>query len=380
MVTFLGYAHQGLLQPILPLYLKQLGGSELLIGFALAAFSLTSFSLRPAIGFLTDEWRVAGVLTVGVLVLGLGGIALFVPWVWLIFVSNAVRGIGWAALNTAGGTLLAHIAPVARRAEAAGYLTMFQSAATAISSPLALWLASLATSNFGPVFVLSALTGVLAAAFARFIPEPVLARPADRPTFGLRTLRQMLDGDVVFPMVLQACLVLSFPALNSFVALYAEQVGLDASSAAWYFLANGLTAVAIRVVLGRALDRLNRALSTAVGFALLSLSIVLMAAVPSLAWLLVVGVVYAVGYAIASASLIAMAIDMANPNRRGAAMATYSMSNQIGVGIGAALSGAIIEAAGYRAMYAAVLLPGLAAMVALWFTRKRFSRMEPSHG
>ncbi len=122
-VTFLGYGHQGLLQPILPLYLKQLGGSELLIGFALAAFSLTSFSLRPAIGFLTDEWRVAGVLTVGVLVLGLGGIALFVPWVWLIFVSNAVRGIGWAALNTAGGTLLAHIAPVARRAEAAGYRT-----------------------------------------------------------------------------------------------------------------------------------------------------------------------------------------------------------------------------------------------------------------
>ncbi|HEY8694159.1 MAG TPA: MFS transporter, partial [Chloroflexota bacterium] len=140
LVTFLGYAHQGLLQPIIPLYLKNLGHSELLIGFALAAFSATSFSLRPLIGYFTDDWSVVGVLALGVLILGLGAAGLLVPVLWVIFVTNAVRGIGWAALNTAGATLLAHIAPPARRAEAAGYLNMFQSASTAISGPLALWL------------------------------------------------------------------------------------------------------------------------------------------------------------------------------------------------------------------------------------------------
>ncbi|MFI5269108.1 MAG: MFS transporter, partial [Chloroflexota bacterium] len=100
-VTFLGYAHQGLLQPIIPLYLKNLGHSELLIGFVLAAFSVTSFSLRPLIGYFTDEWSVIGVLALGLLILGMGGTGLLVPLLTLIFLSNAVRGIGWAALNPA---------------------------------------------------------------------------------------------------------------------------------------------------------------------------------------------------------------------------------------------------------------------------------------
>lgn len=369
-VTFLGYVHQGLLQPILPLYLKQLGGSELLIGFALAAFSATSFTLRPLIGYLTDQWRVAGVLAIGLLVLGLGGVALFLPWVWLIFVSNAFRGIGWAALNTGGGTLLAHIAPVARRAEAAGYLTMFQSAAVAISSPLALWLVGSPASNFPLIFVLATICGLAGALLARTLPEPadLLVPPTTAATRGRRLL-EMLDRDVLLPMALQACLILSFPALTAFVALYVQRLGLNQSTAAWYFLANGLTAIVFRVALGSILDRTNRGASTALGFAFMLVSIVLMARGASELELIVAGVVYAIGYAIASSSLTAMAIDMANPRRRGAAMATFSMANQLGAGIGSALSGAIIEAAGYQAMYVAALLPTFAAIVVVWLAR-----------
>jgi MFS family permease len=378
LVTFLGYAHQGLLQPIIPLYLKNLGHSELLIGFALAAFSATSFSLRPLIGYFTDDWSVVGVLALGVLILGLGAAGLLVPVLWVIFVTNAVRGIGWAALNTAGATLLAHIAPPARRAEAAGYLNMFQSASTAISGPLALWLVGLArlsAASFNVVFAVAAGTGLLAAAVARGIASPpIAARARPRPVHSrLRALSGMLDRDVALPMFLQACLILSYPALISFVVLYAQRLGLSQTSVIWYFLANGLTAVGTRLALGRVQDRIDRGLSTAIGFAIVMAAIVVMLSATTEVQLVAAGACYAAGYSLAGAGLTALAIDMANPLRRGAAMATYSMANQLGSGIGAALSGAIIQAAGYRAMYLTVLVPPAVALGTLWFARRRIA-------
>jgi len=54
-------------------------------------------------------------------------------------------------------------------------------------------------------------------------------------------------------------------------------------------------------------------------------------------------------------------------------MATYSMANQLGAGLGAAIAGAVIEAAGYRTMYFAALLPGVVALAGLWLARRRLS-------
>jgi MFS family permease len=371
-VTFLGYTSQGLLQPILPLYLKNLGGSELIIGLALAAFSATSFSLRPVVGHFTDRWSVAGVLALGVLVLGLSSVAFAVPWIWLIFVVSAVRGIGWASLNTAGTTLLALIAPAHRRAEAAGLVSIFQSAANAIGSPLALWLVGLSITNFNLVFAIAGAAGLLAFVIARPIPDPLPRAVSPKAaTRGVRLLVSMLDRDVALPMFLQACLLLVFPALTSFVALYAQRQGLSQSSVAIYFLGNGLTVIVTRLALGRVSDVMDRGASAAIGFAIIMGAIVLMVYASSEAILVASGVVFAIGYSITIASLTALAIDMANPQRLGAAMATYSMANQLGAGVGAAAAGALIEAAGYRVMYVAMLVPGAVALVGLWLARRR---------
>src|ERR671933_2096685 len=67
----LGSAHYGLLTPGLPLYVASLGYSEVAVGLVLAAFSLTSFTVRPLLGYLADAWSVRGVLGVSGLLLGL---------------------------------------------------------------------------------------------------------------------------------------------------------------------------------------------------------------------------------------------------------------------------------------------------------------------
>ncbi len=48
---------------------------------------------------------------------------------------------------------------------------------------------------------------------------------------------------------------------------------------------------------------------------------------------------------------MALGMDLADPRRRGSAMATFSLSYQVGAGIGALLAGSMITLSGYRGMY-----------------------------
>src|SRR5215212_6455132 len=90
----LGSLHHGLLTPTMPLYVASLGYSELTVGLVLAAFSVTSFTIRPLLGYLADSWSVRGVLGASGLLLGVPAALLSVPLVWTIGAANAVRGIG----------------------------------------------------------------------------------------------------------------------------------------------------------------------------------------------------------------------------------------------------------------------------------------------
>jgi MFS family permease len=121
LIQLLGYAHGALLTPTIPLYVTHLGGSPLMVGLVLASFAGASVLLRPLIGHLADTWNEAGVLAAGCFLLGASLVLFLVPFAAVTLAANALRGIGWAALNTGGYTLFALIAPAMRRAEASGY-------------------------------------------------------------------------------------------------------------------------------------------------------------------------------------------------------------------------------------------------------------------
>src|SRR5437773_7046013 len=73
--VLLCYTSQYLLIATLPLYVLDLGASVVVAGLVLSAFSVTSFGMRPIVGFLTDTKGRLNVLSVGALVLGITGFA-----------------------------------------------------------------------------------------------------------------------------------------------------------------------------------------------------------------------------------------------------------------------------------------------------------------
>ncbi len=368
LAILLCYVSQWLQMAILPLYVHDLGASVLVAGFVLAAFSVTGFGMRPVVGYWIDSWSQPGVLTVGTAILAVTGTLFAIPALWLLFIGNTARGIGWAAINTAGYTLLVRVAPTSRRGEASGYYTVTTNAATALAPVLALWLIAPPVGSYVVVFVLSGVAALGATLVVRLLTAEGAAREtrAGPRGSGLR-LASFLDRRVLLASFLLLCLTLTSPATTAFVPLYARELGIQNSGA--YFAVSGAVSILATIALGRLFNRGSRGVWLVLGFGLSLLGLVILWAATGLELVVLSGAIYALGFSILSTMLLAVAIDLADPRRPGAAMATFSASYQLGMGLGAPIAGWLIEVFGYGGMYLGSMVAvgaGLLLTVANW--------------
>jgi len=378
---FLAYAHNGLLTPTIPLYLHGLGASEGLIGLALAAFSITAVCVRPFIGYWTDAWSAIGMAGLGLMILGTTSLIFMLPLIAVIAGANALRGVGWAGTNTGTNTLVAHIAPPARRGEASGYYSMFQSGAAAMLPLGALWLVGAFSSGYVLVFAAAAAFGLAGAAVTRLIAHwPDQALPQASPVPGGLRLATLIDRQVIPVTLIQIVLSMGQSAASSFIPLFAQRLGLDLKDVGWYFVAGGVVSVIGRGPLGRLSDRFGRGPSIAAGFLAIAVAFLLLSTASSLPALIAAGVVYSFGFAGAYAAVLALAFDRANPARRGTAMATFSLGTQLGLGLGATIWGGLIELLGYSSMYLVAMGSAVLGMTGtLLMTRLRHAKPSITH-
>lgn len=361
LAQFLGYAQHFMLTPAFPLYVTHLGGSPFVVGLVLASFAVTSVLLRPLIGYWADRWNEAGVLVSGLLFQGASILLCFIPAVEATMLANSLRGIGWAGFNTGGYSLLASTAPMERRGEASGYYSGVQSGATILFPAVALWLIDAPLGGFRAVFVAAAALAVTGAGIggllARHAPRAAHGPHPDGSRSWRLEIFTLLERDVLLPSALLFCLQLSVPAITSFLVLYAREIGIG--NIGWYFAVSGATSLLSRPLLGRLSDRIGRGHSLAMGFALQIVALALVVAASGLTGLLISGVLYMLGSAIGNSTTLALAMERANPQRRGRAMASFSVAYPLSAGVGALLAGSAVEIAGYFWMF--LIMAGLGA-------------------
>jgi MFS family permease len=353
LAQFLGYAQHSILTPTFPLYVTQLGGSPFVVGLVLGSFAVTSVIVRPVIGHWADRWSETGVMISGLLFLGASILLCFIPLVQTTMLANGLRGIGWAGLNAGGYTLLASSAPEARRGEASGYYSGVQGSATILFPAVALWLIYAPFGSFQVVFAVAvtlAVTGAAASAvMVRYTVRAARFSLTNHSTPWWRELFVFFDRDVLLPAAFLFCLNLSLPAVTSFVVLYAREIGIENFGA--YFVVSGTTSLLARPLLGRASDKIGRGRSVAAGFTLQIMALLLLVTASSLFGVLISGALYMLGNAIGSSATLALALERANPQRRGKAMATFSVAYPLSYGIGSLLTGSAVEIAGYIGMF-----------------------------
>lgn len=368
--VFLAFVQYSMLSVVIPLYVVHLGGTPLLAGLVLLTYSLPSIFLRPFIGYWADGWSLAAVLTLGLLLMGASGFWYLVPAVSVVFLASAVRGLGWAAFMTGGYTTVAHIAPDTRRGEVSGYYNTVMTSTTIFFPALGLWLLKAPLGGYGSVFVLTSICALLSASVGYAGVRPALQRRTSKRV----ATRQagsvwagLLEPVVLLATLLNLCSTLTQPAVTSFLPLYAQHRGIG--DIGWFYVLSGIVGLIVRPILGRASDRGGRGVWILVGLLAQAAGFSLIVIFGTLPIILVSGILNAIGIALTSGATMALAMDVANPESRGTAMGTYSLSYQLGAGAGAVLAGEMIDLAGYRGMFTgslALLALGVLITVTVW--------------
>ena len=365
LAEFLGYAQHFILQPTFPLYITQLGGSPFHVGLVIASFGVTSVMSRPIIGYWADRWSVTGVMILGLFLQTLSISLCFVPLVGATMIANGLRGIGWSGMNTGGYTLLATSAPAARRGEASGYYGGVQSSATILFPAVALWIINAPLGGFGATFLcamsLVFLGAGAAIALSRAIPGAARTFHADPAEPWWREILNVFDRNILLAASLMIALHVSLPCFSSFVVLYARELAIEHFG--WYFVATGVTSMLARPLLGRLSDKIGAGRSLIVAFTLEAAALLMMPFVGNLAGVMIGGSLYFMGSAIGGTRILALAMEKAPAERRGRAMASFSVAFPLSNGTGALLSGLAVDLAGYDWMYITAAVPCAAGLV-----------------
>ena len=167
-----------------------------------------------------------------------------------------------------------------------------------------------------------------------------------------REIFHFIEPDILLPSVMLAWLNVSLPSITNFSVLYARELGII--DFGMFFIVIGFTSLLGRPVLGRLSDRIGRDLSVAAGFGLQLVGLLAMALVSNLIGMIVSGTFYMLGNAIGSSTTLALAVERANPRRRGKQMATFSVAYPLSYGVGSMLTGSAVEATGYTGMFYAM--------------------------
>jgi MFS family permease len=371
LAQFFAYAQHFVLQPTFPLYVTHLGGSPFAVGLVIGSFGVTSVVFRPMIGYWVDRWSETGVMILGLIGQAVSILLCFTPFVGAVMLANGLRGIGWAGQNAGGYSLLASSAPPSRRGEASGYYGGAQASATILFPAVALWIIDASFGGFKAAFTVAMLLAMLAAGVGFALSSQVAGTkvqpiPGESASWW-REIIKVFDRDIVLAAALLFCLHVSLPAVTSFVVLFARE--LDIGGFGWFFVVTGITSLLSRPLLGRVSDRIGCGRSLVAAFALESTGLMLMPLVGNLAGITLAGVVYMLGSAIGGSRILALAMEKAPPERRGRAMASFSVSFPLSNGVGALLCGTAVDLAGYSWMYfisAAVCATGLALTAKNW--------------
>lgn len=374
LAQFLGYAQHFILQPTLPIYITGLGGTPFIVGVVMASFAITSMLLRPLVGYWSDRWSEVGVMCGGLFIQATSVLLFFVPIIPMAMLANGCRGMGWASLNSGGYAILAQCAPAARRGEASGYYSGVQGSATILLPALALWLIDAPFGGYRAVFVVSmaiALSGAVVGWILKPHAAMVRVQHAAKSGPWWKDIFKLPEKDILLAAGLLFGLHVSLPAVAGFLVLYARQLGID--NFGWYYVASGATSLIARPLLGWAGDKFGRAAAIAAGLTLQMLAFFIVINSTTLTGMIVSGVLYMTGSAMGTSATLALALEHANPARRGQIMATFSMAYPFSAFCGSLLTGAAIQVAGYFWMFlfiAALNIPGLIVTIKNWSSLK----------
>ncbi len=333
-----------MLLPEFPAYLTRLGGQDYK-GLIIGIFTISAGIARPFSGKLADRIGRKPVM-LGGLLLGAVCSALYgvVATVFLFFALRFLHGFAVGFTPTGTNALLADLIPLSRRGEAMGIMGLI----TGVGMSLGPFLGSTLARYYdvGVLFWVSAGMGILALLMLLRVKETVKTRES----FSFSLLRLQKD-EILEPRVFPVCVAVilaayAFGAVMTLMPDFSEYTGLSEprylfgwGNKAVFLTVFTFSSILMRLISGKASDRYGRPQLLILGnvFVVISMAIVALSRQPVV--ILLAAVIYGFGVGINATMSVAWTVDLALEQYRGRAVATMFIALEIGIGLGATVSG-----------------------------------------
>ena len=338
-----------------PFYIQSLGGSEAVAGICAAAFAFVAVIIRPFVGWWLDNGVRKVALVVGLLLLGAAPLGyVFVPVLSMSIAFRMLHGIGLSFSNSTTATVASDVICRPRFAEGMGYFGMATALASAIAPALGLSL--MEGFGFGTLYAVAAGIaglGLVLFAFVRTRKVNVPKKKLD--------LRTIINRDSLPATATMLVFMLTFGALENFVAIFASENSLPSGSI--YFIVMSVMLLVVRVTLGKLVDQRGEAIFVYTCNAAMLVAFLLLALVPNTAAYILSAALAGYAFGGLEPSLQSMAVHTSTDETRGSANSTFLCGYDIGYGLGGGLAGSLITAMGYSSMWMIVSLACVASVL-----------------
>jgi MFS family permease len=323
--------------PDLPDHLSDMGGKEY-IGYIIALFTLTAGISRPFSGKLVDSIGRVPLMVFGSLVCFVcSGIY---PWVHTVagfLLLRTVHGFSTGTKPTATTAYVADSVSENRQGEAQGMLGIF----TAIGSSIGPSLGSYLTNGFSinTMFYVSSLFAFLSIGILFNLKE-TLPKTKKQP-FSLKLFklgRKDIFEPRVWPVFL-VMLLITF-AVGALLTLVPDQTKLlGSSNKGLFFTTLTISSLMVRLFFSKMSDKYGRLPILIFSSGLLVVSLLLIANAHSVEFLVFAAAIYGISWGFSTPTLMAWTVDLSHKDYRGRAVATTYIALELGIGLGAWLSG-----------------------------------------
>jgi predicted MFS family arabinose efflux permease len=352
---FLAMCSFYVLLAVVPQYAAGLGGGSVAAGLTMGVLTCTSVAVELAMPCLSRWFDHRRLLTVGLLLLGLPSLLLpMAHGLVAILVVYALRGVGFAIVVVAVGTLVATVLPTERRGEGLGVMGVVCMLPAVGALPFGVWLAGAA--GFPVAFAVAAVPATAAAGLTYGLPRP---GRDDEGSLGIWA--GLRHPALAGPTVLFCATAVASGVVVTFLTGAVAEPGVAVVALAAQSLATTVT----RWLTGRYADRRG-------GAHLLAPSVLLTAAgLAVAAWtgspVAVIGgmVALGIGFGVAQSSSMHTMLARVEPAAYGTVSAVWNLAFDLGWGVGSIVVGVLVGALGYAPAFVVT-----AVVVALVAARK----------
>lgn len=364
--TFCYLASTMLANPLVAGFAGTLGATAAMMGVLTALMNACSLVVRPVAGNLSDRLPKRHLAAAGaalMLVTALG--QALAPNTVLLAAMRLANGAGYSLCSVCMSTWFAETLPPARLGQGMGIFGLMNALGMAVGPALGIAVSD--APGYRPALGVSAAFAALALVGILLVrgEAPARGEKGEKDAQGEKDGRpriRLLDRRAVPAAVVVALFTIPYMATQSFLVSYAEARGLDVPTGA-FFTVYAVSLMALRVLLGRAFDRVGFVPFVVASGASSVASLVLLAAMDGPAGLLLAAPLMAGGYGVMCSVCQSTAVRAVGAERVGLANSTYYMGFDVGMTLGPVIGGALFGSVDLAWFFPALTLTAPAAVV-----------------